>query len=314
MINNKPIKILFTDFWHPATVEEINKNPIYRLLSKKFNIELSDKPDVLIYSRFGFQHLNYNCLRIFYTGENVRPNFSRCDYAFSFDYPNSERNFRWPLYRLYDDYKDLFIPRDARKIINEKRKFCCFINSNPNAKERIKLFDMLSGYKQVDSGGKVRNNIGYRVDDKMEFLRGYKFNIAFENSQYPGYTTEKLMHALAANTIPIYWGNPLAARDFNPGTFINCHDYKSFAEVIEVVKKIDGNENLYKKYLEQPFFPNGKEFVSEEQILERFGQILSSRKVHVSHCAKSKQRYLYKVKKGKKTFKRELKSLFSANS
>jgi hypothetical protein len=52
------------------------------------------------------------------------------------------------------------------------------------------------------------------------------------------------MHALITDTIPIYWGNPLASLDFNPKAFINCHDYKSFDEVIELVKEIDSNETL----------------------------------------------------------------------
>jgi len=75
------------------------------MLSKYYELELTkDKPDFLLYSCFGYDYLKYNCIRIFYAGENVRPNFDECDYAFSFDYPITERNFRLPLYRLSSAY------------------------------------------------------------------------------------------------------------------------------------------------------------------------------------------------------------------
>jgi len=83
MTKNK-IKIKFVDFWHPDTPEAIKANFLYKLLSKRFDLELSDQPDFLIYAWAGVKHLQYNCVRIYYTGENIRPDFSTCDYAFSF--------------------------------------------------------------------------------------------------------------------------------------------------------------------------------------------------------------------------------------
>ena len=60
---------------------------------------------------------------------------------------------------------------------------------------------------------------------KVEFLRAYKFVVAFENSSAPGYNTEKLTHAIEADAMPIYWGDPEIGRSFNTGRFINAHDY-----------------------------------------------------------------------------------------
>jgi hypothetical protein len=34
----------------------------------------------------------------------------------------------------------------------------------------------------------------------------YTFTLTFENTDYPGYVTEKLFHALSAGSIPLYWG------------------------------------------------------------------------------------------------------------
>lgn len=295
-MSKQKIKLMFTDFWFPLTLENIQSSFLYELIAKYYDIEIDDKaPDAVIYSCFGFEHLKYDCTRIYYTGENKRPNFNRCDYAFSFDYPVNERNFRLPLYRVYPQYPQLFTPRDPEKVIAENRKFCSFVNSNAKAKERIKLFDQLSKYKQVDSGGKVRNNVGGRVPDKIEFISNYKFNIAFENSSFPGYATEKLMEALITNTIPIYWGDPNIGNDFNTKAFINVHDFDSMDAVIEHVKKVDQDEELYREYLSEPFLVENKEteYCKEENILKRFDEIFSQKKSFISEKQKKAQLCLY---------------------
>lgn len=298
MGKKRTIKLLFTGFWHPPTEEAIKENSIYKLLSKRWDITISSKPDFVIYSVTGFEHLRYNCVRIFYTGENFRPDFSQCDYAFSFDYPTNERNFRLPLYRLYSEYSDLLKPRQAQKIIGEDRKFCCFLVSNPGAQVRIDFYNLLSKYKPVDSGGKVLNNIGYQIGpdaEKISWLQGYKFSIAFENASYPGYTTEKLLHGLVANTVPIYWGNPLVARDFNPKTFINCHDFASFDEAVDAVIKVDQDPSLYKEYLNQPLLPDNIEIddCKEENILDRFEMIFNDHSGYIPQSIKRRQQLKY---------------------
>ncbi|WP_224962083.1 glycosyltransferase family 10 domain-containing protein [Geomonas subterranea] len=278
----RKILINFTGFWHSNDHDVIRRhNPLYRLLSKRFELVLTDRPDFLIYSCFGgdsgYDYLSYDCVRIFYTGENIRPDFDDCDYAFSFDYPVTDRNYRLPLYgldwQLHRTKEDV----DVDAIMRQQRKFCNFVYSNDRARERMEFFDRLQQYKRVDSGGKVRNNIGHLVGDKLDFLGNYKFTIAFENESHPGYTTEKLLHAFIARTVPIYWGNPLVGRDFNPKAFINCHDYGSFEEVVARVAEIDRDDDLYRAYLSQHCFANGQdnEFINEKNVLDRFDQIFS---------------------------------------
>src|SRR5207249_8371440 len=43
---------------------------------------------------------------------------------------------------------------------------------------------------------------------KRAFISQYKFTIAFENSSYPGYHTEKILDPMMVDSLPIYWGNP----------------------------------------------------------------------------------------------------------
>ena len=299
----KPVKILFVDWYRQYDPANVERELEWRIMSKKWDLELSEEPDVLFYSNYGDKHMQYTCLRVFVSMENVRPNFNVCDYAFTFDYPINTRNYRLPLYRRCGEYKELLLKRDVQTISAQKRKFCSFMVSNQKAKERIEFFKKLSGYKPVDSGGRYMNNIGGSIapgrQNKVDWMRNYKFSIAFENTSYPGYTTEKMLEAFVSGTIPIYWGNPLIGLDFNPKAFVNCHDFKSFDEVIEHVKEIDQNETLYQDYLRQPMLSGGveTEFCQEENILARYDEIISTHKVFISSPQKRIQRLLFPANK-----------------
>lgn len=214
MKESKPsIKIKFADFWPDFDLPNFM---FYKLLIERYDVTISEKPDLLFYSIYGNKHSRFTCTKIFFTAENVRPDFKACDFAFSFDYHSNKRNYRLPLYALYDDVNNLINKRvDAKEILKNKTKFCCFIVSNPVCAIRNNFYTNFSKYKHIDSGGELFNNIGGVVENKREFINDYKFVIAFENASHPGYVTEKIFEPFLENCIPIYWGNPLIGRDFN---------------------------------------------------------------------------------------------------
>jgi len=88
----------------------------------------------------------------------------------------------------------------------------------------------------------------------LAFIRDYKFTLAFENSASAGYTTEKLVEPMLAGSIPIYWGNPEVARDFNPRSFIDVARFPSFAGAIDHILAVDADDELYLRYLREPWF------------------------------------------------------------
>lgn len=250
----KTITINFSDFWPGFNPYD---NYFYNLLKEEFNVEISNKPDFLFFSLFGNNHQNYSCKKIFYTGENIEPPLGYCDWSFSFDYLDDSRNYRLPHYLLYDGYYEL----NREKKIEDwmaTRKFCSFVVSNGNCKLRNEFFTKLSKYKLVDSGGRWMNNLGYAVDDKLDFLRNYKFNICFENDAHRGYnehyTTEKLMQAMQANTIGIYYGNTQIEREFNKKSFIDVRDFSNIDEAVEFIIELDKNGDKYLEMLNQPWF------------------------------------------------------------
>lgn len=253
----KQVKIKFVDF-NVGLGFTKEKNDFVEALSKKYEVVQCDDPDYIFYSVFGVDHLKYDCVRIFYTGECYTPDFNECDYAIGYDRLQfADRYLRVPLYKLFRykaSYDELLKPRKFTiQDVKAKTGFCNFVYSNCFAQDaRACFFDQLSQYKRIESGGCYKNNVGGPVPNKRKFQEATKFSIAFENTSYDGYATEKLVEAFAAGTVPIYYGDPNIAKDFNPGAFINVHDYNSFEDAIERVKEIDKNDELYLKMLNTP--------------------------------------------------------------
>ena len=260
------IKIAFFDFPGPC-----NPEAMLKLLRKHFEVIIDEEdPDYVFYSVFGSRYLDFpDAVRIFFTGENVHPDFNLCDYAFGFDWLTLEdRYYRCPNYLLYEEFEGLRsapIITDPEQVLSEKTRFCNFIYSNAKAHPyREELYHQLNRYKLVDSAGIYLNNTGFTVgspslgvnatQDKIDFQRQCKFSIAIENSSSIGYTTEKLVHALAGDTIPIYWGNPEVSREFNTRRFINCHDYDSIEAVVAKIEEIDRDDELYTEMLSECVF------------------------------------------------------------
>ncbi len=143
----------------------------------------------------------------------------------------------------------------------------------------MKFIKELDKYKKIDLGGKMYNNIGRSVANKINFLSEYKFSIAMENSEADGYLTEKLFDAFLAGTIPIYYGDYMMDEFINPKSFILIRNKNDLKEKIEYIKKIDNDDNLYRSILKEDLFINDnlKEINNKERI-EFFRNIFKQEK------------------------------------
>ncbi len=290
LVRSRPsIRLAFSGF--PGA---FNPTQIRRLLEQRFDVTVDpQQPDYVIFSVFSADFLRYeSAIRIFFTGENVRPDFNLCDYAFGYDWLDfGDRYHRCPNYQLYDQFRDLCTRRrsDPARVPVERR-FCNFIYTNASGHPfRDEFFHRLSAYRRVDSAGAHLRNTADEIGaayagdwsaPKVRYQTGFKFSFAFENSSTPGYTTEKIVHALAADTIPIYWGNPDVGREFNPRRFVNCHDFASPAEIVARIAAIDQDDAVYRQMLAEPFFPRDcvPESLQDDAILDQFERIFSQPK------------------------------------
>ena len=255
------LRVAYADFW-PEWNEE---NFIQPILEKHFNVVVDQKnPDVLFHSIFGGmrQTPNYRCKKVLYLGENYRAANFRSDYSISFD-PHSETNYRLPLWQVYLLLKPELKDRLFNRVRHEKfERFCAFTVSNPSNTIRINHFEKISEYKKVHSYGKVRTNDlslqrlsagRYWRDAKDQFFldHPHKFMMAYENTSYPYYCTEKLMDSFLAGSLPIYWGDPKVFEDWNEDAFINIPSYIGW---MDEIKRIDQNWEYFNQYYNRPVF------------------------------------------------------------
>ena len=217
--------------------------------------------------------------KIHFTGENT-PAIQREDVLLNLGFQHTDMNdgkyLRLPLWMLEINWfnadaeriqnpKPIPIDRCCKvypEEIARKTKFCAFVVTNPCQTARNNAFQWLSKYKHIDSAGRLFNNMGDGIFagfgggggelKKHEFLKDYKFCLAYENAESPGYTTEKFLHAKAAGCIPIYWGDPKVERDFDMNGCIDARHVKTSEELIELVKNIDTNSEEYLKRLSRP--------------------------------------------------------------
>jgi len=273
--NKKRIKIQKADFFDKLFNAIIRNN-----LEPYYELEFSDQPDFLFYSVYntGIEHFKYeNCVKIFYAAEGVLPDFNECDYAIgSYPMEVSERYLR----ENYNPIPNIVQDRERFKNINPSdRRFCNFIYSNATngagAVLRQEFCKKLMEYKRVDCPGNVLNNMKNAIEPrsgkwysaKTQFLKDYKFTIAFENVAMPGMTTEKLIQPFEAGSIPIYWGDPAVTDVFNRKAFINCRDFSSWDEVIEKVVELDSDNTKYMEMLmEKPVLEKAEALNTNENI------------------------------------------------
>ena len=257
-------KINFIGFWSNFDKEN---NLFTNILKENFEVEISETPDFIFASPLcsPFEYLKYDCVRILFTGEPLVPDFNVFDYAIGFDYlsfPDAitqTRYYRYPLcFYNHERVKQVLNGvnlETARDILNKKKYFCNFMYGHKSANgEREQLFSLISRYKRVESAGSYLNNmpdgtiIPYS-ERKLDFLKKCKFTIACESISYPGFVTEKLMDPFLSYSIPIYYGNSLVDKEFNPNSFINLHSFESFEAGIERVIQIDQDDALYLQML-----------------------------------------------------------------
>jgi alpha(1,3/1,4) fucosyltransferase len=298
----KTVKLAFARFYDGFTFEEGLRQILPDLLSDYCFVE-SEQPEVVIFGPYGGALPAGRYVRVFYGCENVQPNMSACDWAFGVRYEEYVRHPRYTRLQWGDDgplVKNALHPED---VLGRKTRFCNFVYSNP-VPLREAFFEALSKYKQVDAPGASMNNMppidngsgsaGWQ-EEKIRFLEQYKFTIAFENASFPGYSTEKIRHPMLASSIPIYWGDPLVHREFNPRSFINAHDLlrrlprlktsgtrtlwnrsmwrlnrelgrieerlirsAGFEALIELVVRLDQDDELYCRYLTEPWLQRNR--------------------------------------------------------
>jgi hypothetical protein len=135
----------------------------------------------------------------------------------------------------------------------------CVIISNPRGEMRNRFLDSLENNFNVTYAGSYKNNIGgnipyaYNTPEFLNFVNKFKFIVSMENSRNDTYITEKIIHGLLANTIPVYWGSTRVFDYFNKDRILYL---ENIDETIQSMKQLVNNTNQWLQMINSPIFQN----------------------------------------------------------
>lgn len=234
--------------------------------------------DFLVCDNFNFNHETFKGVKIMLTGENHAADLYEYDYCLSHELVEDDRRHRFPYWQFHMifgwrshiaclDRKEKIT---AKQLLAQNRKFCAFVCKNGACRKRNTLVSKLAELGLVDCGGPWMNNLGYCVDNKVEFQSGYYFSVAYENEQSPGYQTEKIIDALISHSIPLYWGNPLVAEEFNPACFVDARNFRNEDEMVAYLQELAKDADRMAEMLNVPVFRQPDTLKKAEEELYAF--------------------------------------------
>ncbi len=225
--------------------------------------------DLVVHSLFGREHLKARGAKLLYSGDPWTSR-SASDWTIDWRLVEQDRHLRMLTGLVHalghtgaEGEAALYPAPDPAG-----RDFCNFIYSNGRCPMRNAFYSMLDRRRRVASLGSVHHDtddpsLGRRSDAgwhdaKMSVLSKYRFTIAFESTELAGYTSEKIIDALQADTVPIYWGNPCIDLDVDPRCFISFYDHPTLSKLVERVLEVDEDPALYEQYRRHNPFRTGR--------------------------------------------------------
>lgn len=218
-----------------------------------------------------FEKKRQRPLTLFHTAENIRHDEIAADFSISFDLGvNDKSHLRFPYWMEFIDWSHEGVvgntnPRFGqllsisrlmsplgRDFLNKPRKaalFCSHLRE-----PRKLLYERMSRVMEVqgfgpyfDSSISSHHSTGYK---KTNVLKNFAFNLCPENGLYPGYCTEKIPEAFAADSLPITWVDSNVVVDFNSESFINMQQFawQNFEPALDLLN----NENQLEKFACEP--------------------------------------------------------------
>jgi hypothetical protein len=192
-----------------------------------------------------------------------------CDFAIGYVTDKGATSVRMPNWYFYWDFLDNEMIQEPEKTMEGRKKWACFIARMDHGNTRQRLVKTLQVVIKTDCPGKVANNMpsveqvtGIRGDGnraKLTFIKGYVFNLCPENDSIPGYSTEKIMQAVMAGCIPIYWGHShVEPNILNQNRLIWCQSNTAIGPAcVTKLQDLLRNEQKLNDFFQQPVFIEG---------------------------------------------------------
>lgn len=154
--------------------------------------------------------------------------------------------------------------QETKNITELPNNDVCVIITNPGGLIRNNFLNELEKNFKVTYAGSYKNNIGgnipysYNTKEFIEFISQFKFIVSMENSRNDTYITEKIIHGMLANTIPVYWGSNRVCDYFNKDRFLYLEDENDISNTIDKMLSINQNKEYWFKMVNEYNFNNNK--------------------------------------------------------
>lgn len=279
------IKIWYYNFWKGFDL--LKRSFIQVLEEDGYEFVLDEKnPDIVFINSFGQITYNGPAIKIGYVTEDMNRFtgiFKKIQEGYfdmvigNINYIKSSKFCKHPLYINSGNYKDPskerieYINKFVLEKDTKKLKFCSIVASHDMFGNRMPIINLLSKISFVECPGKLNNNVK-SFDDagltKQEYIGQFIFNICPENHMgHTGYTSEKILDAISAGCIPIYYGRTDDEQDikiFNQNRIIR-YDPSSKESMENCYKKVkelvDNPDKLKDFYQQQPFIKNADKVI-----------------------------------------------------
>jgi hypothetical protein len=256
--------------------------------------KLHDLPPIHFISCYGErENVQYHPdrLNVFWTGENLYDSsqiwygkfddhlLDNVDLALGFAPIQRNNYLRFPIWIQYltkgrhQDKGLALIDSLHKQHISNRPIFCSLIarhDSRGNGQGlRINCANAVETLGQkVNFEGKLNNNSqllkSHYGDNLGVYLQDCRFNICLENSQGPGYTTEKLWNSLRAGAVPIYWGEPSPEAEILSQECFLTFDPDNPERLVEEVRKLEESEQLRSDFINQEkLLPGAEDWMNE---------------------------------------------------
>jgi hypothetical protein len=277
--NNKSIlNVYYNGFWDGFfdKTNPVNVSFFDDLMKKVYNVESINhstfcSSDILIENVHAEKSLlEYKNWKhsFFYSGESTTTNNEDLYSCVLFGRNSAKNVVNVPLYipYLYSSFGSLPVPNKRCDI---PQKEVIAIITNPNGTVRNAFLTELEKHMNVTYAGKYKNNTGYTLDcpynssELFNEISNYKFVITMENSIEETYITEKILHGVLANVVPVYWGSPNVSTYFSEHRFIHLKNQDETDNVINIMKNMTDSEWL-SCVNSEPFTELGKNYWIDE--------------------------------------------------
>lgn len=287
IIEDESLRNSYSNWWttNPSRIQ----GNWFEQLSK-----LHDLPPIHLISNYGDrENVRYHPdrLNVFWTGENLYDSsqiwygkfddhlLDNVDLALGFAPIRHKNYLRFPLWIQYltkgrHPDKGLALLDSLNKQHDSNRPIFCSLIARHDSRGggqglRIKCADVVETVGQkVNFEGKLNNNSqllqSYYDDNLGAYLQDCRFNICLENSQGPGYTTEKLWNSLRAGAVPIYWGEPSPESEILSQDCFLTYDPENPEKLIDQVRKLESSAKLRYDFINQEkLLPGAEDWMNE---------------------------------------------------